>query len=148
MSVARLIVAEPAAAYARRPRLVVDASVLAAAVFAEGTLDDAMAWMRGRALCAPHLVDYELANVALNKVRRRSVAVAAAVSALDAVASLDLGRHAIAPGDVIELAVQYGLTAYDAAYLWLAGNLQAPLATFDAALGAAAQKHLGGSNTA
>lgn len=143
---ARLIVAEPPAAYARRPRLVVDASVLAAAVFAEPMLDDAVALMRGRALCAPHLVDYELANVALNKVRRKSTTAAAAGSALDALASLDLERHAIAPGDALELAVQYGLTAYDAAYLWLAGNLQAPLATFDAALGAAARKHLGRSS--
>jgi predicted nucleic acid-binding protein len=146
--VARLFIAEPPAAYARRPRLVVDASVLAAAVFAEAALDDAVAWMRGRALCAPHLVDYELANVALNKLRRRSIVGAAAFSALDALASLDLERHAIAPVDVLALAVQYGLTAYDAAYLWLAGNLQAPLATFDAALGAAAQKHLGGGRTA
>jgi predicted nucleic acid-binding protein len=146
--VTRLFVAEPPAAYARRPRLVVDASVLAAAVFAEATLEDAVTWMRGRALCAPHLVDYELANVALNKVKRRSIVGAAAYSALDALASLDLERHVIAPVDVLALAVQYGLTAYDAAYLWLAGNLQAPLATFDAALGAAAQKHLGGSGTA
>jgi predicted nucleic acid-binding protein len=146
--VARLIVAEPPAAYGRRPRLVVDASVLAAAVFAEAALDEAVAWMRGRALCAPHLLDYELANVALNKVRRRSITGAAAVSAVEALVSLDLERHAIAPGDMLELAVQYGITAYDAAYLWLAGNLQAPLATFDAALGAAAHKHLGGGSTA
>lgn len=146
MSAARLIVAEPPAAYARRPRLVVDASVLATAVFAEASLDHAVAWMRGRALCAPHLVDYELANVALNKIRRRSITDAAATSALDALASLDMERHAIVPGDVLALAVQYGLTAYDAAYLWLAGNLQAPLATFDVELGAAAQKHLGGSS--
>jgi predicted nucleic acid-binding protein len=146
--VARLFVAEPPAAYAQRPRLVVDASVLAAAVFAETALDDAVVWMRGRALCAPHLVDYELANVAMSKVRRRSITGAAAVSALDAFASLDLERHAIVPGDMLDLAVQYGITAYDAAYLWLAANLQSPLATFDAALGAAAQKHLGGSGTA
>lgn len=126
----------------------VDASVLAAAIFAETALDDAVAWMRGRALCAPHLVDYELASVAINKVRRRSITGAAAVSALDAFVSLDLERHAIAPGAMFELAVQYGISAYDAAYLWLAGNLQAPLATFDAELGAAAQRHLGGSTTA
>ena len=142
----RLIVAEPPAAYALRPLLVVDASVLAAAVFAEASLDDAVAWMRGRALCAPHLVDYELANAALNKVRGRSIAGPAAVHALDALATLDLERHAIAPGEVLELAVQYRITAYDAAYLWLAGNLQAPLATFDAELGAAARKYLGGSS--
>ena len=43
----------------------------------------------------------------------------------------------------VELAQRYKLSAYDAAYLWLAAELKAPLATFDARLGKAAQRHLG-----
>ncbi len=39
--------------------------------------------------------------------------------------------------------MRYQLSAYDAAYLWLAAELKAPLATFDAKLAAAAQAHLG-----
>ena len=42
------------------------------------------------------------------------------------------------------LAQRYKLTAYDAAYLWLAERLEAPLATFDAALARAAREHLEG----
>ena len=42
------------------------------------------------------------------------------------------------------LAMRYGLSAYEAAYLWLAGALQAPLATFDAKLAEAARAHLSG----
>jgi len=41
------------------------------------------------------------------------------------------------------LAMRYELSAYDAAYLWLAGVLGAPLATFDRKLGQAAGRHLG-----
>jgi predicted nucleic acid-binding protein len=40
------------------------------------------------------------------------------------------------------LAMRYGLSGYDAAYLWLAGFLQAPLATFNEKLAGAARAHL------
>jgi predicted nucleic acid-binding protein len=43
------------------------------------------------------------------------------------------------------LALRYGLPAHDAAYLWLAGFLQAPLATFDAKLAKAARAYLSGA---
>ena len=65
-----LIVAQPQAPYASRQPLVVDASVLACALFGEAQNDLAISWMRGHALAAPQLVDYEIANIALNKARR------------------------------------------------------------------------------
>jgi predicted nucleic acid-binding protein len=40
------------------------------------------------------------------------------------------------------LATRYQLSGYDAAYLWLAGALAAPLATFDAKLAKAANAYL------
>ena len=53
-----LIVAQPQAPYASRQPLVVDASVLACALFGEAQNDLAISWMRGHALAAPQLVDY------------------------------------------------------------------------------------------
>ena len=43
------------------------------------------------------------------------------------------------------LALKYDLSAYDAAYLWLAAELGALLATFDERLGGAARALLGSS---
>ena len=41
-----------------------------------------------------------------------------------------------------EIAERHGLSAYDAAYLWLAAELRAPLVTFDEKLAGAARTHL------
>ena len=54
-------------------------------------------------------------------------------------------RHAVPAAAALELAQRYGLTPYDAAYLWLAERLEAPLVTFDARLGEAARRHLEGA---
>jgi predicted nucleic acid-binding protein len=142
---ATLRVAESPAAYARRPRIVADATVLAAAVFGEDEQSDAVALLRGRALAAPHLVDYEMTNVALMKMRRGRLDQHAVAASLDAFGGLGIERHGIDPAAVLTLAQRYKLTAYDAAYLWLADRLEAPLATFDASLARAAQAHLAGS---
>ncbi len=138
----RLYVAESAAAYLRRSRIVVDSSVLAAALFAEPELDRATSWMTGHALCAPHLIDYEIANVALGKMRRKLLDKTALGRAMENFSKMDIERHATNTIDLVALAEHCALTAYDASYLWLASTLQAPLLTFDARLGAAAQKHL------
>lgn len=147
-SPATLHVAEPPAAYARRPRIVADATVLAAAVFGEDEQHQAVALLRGRALTAPHLVDYEMTSVALKKLRRERQPEDAVAASLDAYAALAIERHAVDPPAVLALAQRYRLTAYDAAYLWLAERLEAPLATFDASLARAALDHLAGGGSA
>lgn len=136
--------AEPPSAYARRPRIVADATVLAAAVFGESEQPQAVALLQGRAPAAPHLVDYEMTNVALKKLSRGHLTEQAAAAALDAYSALAVDRHGIDPVAVLTLAQRYKLTAYDAAYLWLAEQLEAPLATFDQALARAAREHLAG----
>jgi predicted nucleic acid-binding protein len=47
---------------------------------------------------------------------------------------IDVDRQPVRPGEILALALRFGLTSYDAAYLELALRLQAPLATTDAAL--------------
>ncbi len=63
------------------------------ALFGEAEKQQAAALLQARALCAPHLVDYEITNVALKKLRRERLAESAVLACLEAYASLDLERH-------------------------------------------------------
>lgn len=57
-------------------------------------------------------------------------------------AEMDITLHRVEPQDALVLALRYQLSSYDAAHLWLAAELEAPLATFDEKLGRAAAEHL------
>jgi predicted nucleic acid-binding protein len=97
-------------------------------------------------LHAPYLLDSELSNVGLKKLRREELAVAAIGRALQAYTRLSIERHAVDAVEVFDLAQRYALTAYDAAYLWVAEHVGAPLATFDQRLAKAAREHLAGGD--
>ena len=137
-----LYVAEPAAAWARRAPIVVDCSVIAALIFDEPAADDAARMVSGRSLYAPSLLPYEIANVARRK-HRAGLPLADAQAALTDFAEQRMELSPAPIAQVFGLAMQYTLSAYDAAYLWLASELRSPLATFDRNLGEAARQHLG-----
>lgn len=134
-------VAEPPAGYLGRPPIVVDCSVLSAALFEEESRDAAWQALAGKTLHAPMLLDSEIVSVALKKHRAR---------APDAIVQRGLSRYVeqeieLHRPDVhaqYVLALRFGVSGYDAAYLWLAGMLQAPLATFDSKLAKAARAYL------
>ena len=136
-----LYVAEPPAAYRMRPPLVVDCSALSAILFDEPTRDDALARLVGFSLHAPNLLDHEIVSVALKKRRQDWPSDSIALALAD-YAEYDLELHPVDPRSQYQLAARYALSAFDAAYLWLAAELRAPLATFDQKLATAAQAHL------
>lgn len=135
--------AELPPAYRMRPPLVIDCSVLSAALFQEETRDEALRMMAGRTLHAPDLLDHEMASVALKKARL-GWPEAAITLALGDYAQHDIELHRTVTEAQYGLALRYKLSAYDAAYLWLAAELRVPLATFDAKLATAARAHLAG----
>lgn len=137
-----LILAEPPPAYLIRPPLVVDCSVLSAFLFEEPMRDEALRHLLGKYLHAPTLLDHEIANVAAKKQRQAWPAESIEMALAD-YASLEIGLHRVDIAAQVALAARYVLSAYDAAYLWLAAQLKAPLATFDAKLGRAALQHVG-----
>jgi predicted nucleic acid-binding protein len=137
-----LIMAEPSPVYRARPPVVVDCSVVSALLFQEGAREAAERALAGRALHAPHLLDHEFASVALKK-HAQGWPPDSIAQALVRYEDQQIDLHGTLLQGQCTLAQTYGLSAYDAAYLWLAAELKAPLATFDRKLGEAAQRHLG-----
>ncbi len=119
-------------------RVVVDASALAALVFDEPDGARVRRSLAGRALHSVPLLDYELANTAWKKIRRRPDDRVAVLAAMHVAGALAIHRESPDLLQVLALASATGLTAYDASYLWLARQLNAPLVTLDAALARAA----------
>ncbi len=138
----RVHIAEPRASYVNRPPLVADASVIAGALFGVGGRAEAVALLHGRALHAPHLLDHELASVGMKKLQREGLPSAIIAAALEIYARLPIERHAVDADALVVIAERYDLTAYDAAYICVAAQLSAPLATLDDKLAAAAHAYL------
>ena len=116
---------------------VVDASALAALLFAEPEAETIAQRLEGARLAAPSLLDFELANVCLTKMRRQPSEREAIRAAFRLAHRLRVETVAVDYTAVVGLAQATGLTAYDASYLWLARALDAELVTLDRKLAAA-----------
>jgi predicted nucleic acid-binding protein len=143
VSTRSLYVAEPPQRYMQRPPLVVDCSVLIAVLFKEDTRAEALGLLGGKSLMAPSLLDSEIASVALKKAQGGAPPTAIA-AALHDYYDQEIELHPTDARGQYELAQRYGLSAYDAAYLWLASTSRTPLLTFDKKLAKAAREHLAG----
>ncbi len=92
----------------------------------------------------PTIWHYEAAHVAAKLVRIGQVSQASAVSYFEQIALLpivtDVSSHANATCATFALSIQFGLSAYDAAYLELVLRLGCSLATNDKRLRAAAER--------
>ncbi len=117
---------------------VVDASAVAALLFSEPEAEVVASALDGAELVAPTLLSFELTNVCLTKCRRHPDLRQALLAAFQLRGRLGIAETAVDHRDVLELALKYGLTAYDASYLLLARKLGAELVTLDEALTRAA----------
>ena len=119
---------------------VVDASALAALLFGEPDADLVAERLGNSALFSPSLVRYELASVCLKKVRRYPDQRAGLVAALELYPRLGVVEAEVPAAELVHVAERAGVTAYDAAYLWVAGHVGAPLLTLDQELAQAAPR--------
>jgi predicted nucleic acid-binding protein len=117
---------------------VVDASAIGALAFGEPAAEQVAATLSGATLAAPALLAFEIANIAVKKLRRHPEQRAVLLAAFTFSLELSIEIVAVDTAAVVSLAEETGLTAYDASYLWLARELRADLVTLDAALGLAA----------
>lgn len=111
--------------------LVVDASVIAAIIFGEPEGSRMVTYLEDETLVAPSLIDFELASIALKKIRRVPQRMPEVIAALERSEGLKIDRVAVPRVDVCSLAAETGLTAYDAAYMWVAMSMNTELVTLD-----------------
>jgi predicted nucleic acid-binding protein len=122
------------------PDKVVDASILGAIIFEEPRADEADALVRGFDLQAPTLIAYELLHIAQKKCLQYPAQKEALKEALITALAMGIRWHEVDHASVLDLALETGLSTYDASYLYLAQALRAPLATFDQQLHRAAHE--------
>lgn len=123
--------------------LILDCSVTAAWLLGEDDRADTLIATGAQGgLHVPALWHYELANVLLLALKRKRLTAAEVREAQHLAATLPVVTDAAQPDSATLFALgrDYGLTAYDAAYLELALRLHLPLATFDTDLAKAAHK--------
>jgi predicted nucleic acid-binding protein len=118
---------------------VVDASALAAVLFGEPGSDEVARRLEGRALVAPALLRFELANICWKKARRHPDERKRILAAHTLADGLEIHEVEVRFADVVELADRENLTAYDASYLWLSQVLDLELVTLDRALSRVAE---------
>lgn len=118
---------------------VVDESALVAILFGEDGADAVGTRLQEATLVAPAVLQFEVANACLTKLRRDA-------TLKDVFGQIYAARNYIRidslPVDfdaVLVLANETGLTVYDASYLWLARSRNAELVTLDKRLDAVAR---------
>ena len=113
---------------------VIDASALAAICFGEPEATAVARDLDGTQLIAPALLDFELTNVAWKIIRREPTFRDLIIAGLRKRADFRIELQPVDWLQTLELALQTGLSGYDASYLWLSRRLHAPLVTLDGKL--------------
>src|SRR5207247_2661278 len=117
---------------------IVDASAVAAIMFDEPEADDMTRRLRGAILVAPALLQFELVNACVTKLRRYPDLQTTILEAFAIQGGLMIETAEVDHAGVLVLVEQFRLTGYDASYLWLAQRLGGELVTLDRPLGRAA----------
>jgi predicted nucleic acid-binding protein len=118
---------------------VIDASAMAAVLFGEASAENIAARVRGCELVAPYLLEFELVNVCISKIRRTPADRELFLAAYTKREAIKVESMAVDYADVLALAQRTGLTGYDASYLLLARTLGVELVTLDRQLQSATE---------
>jgi len=117
---------------------VVDASALVALIFREDNAAEVDERLEHAVLVAPALLPFEVANVCRTKLRQYPDRRDALLDQFSAQAGVAIEIREVDHLEAVELAERFGLSTYDASYLWLARELGADLVTLDRRLARAA----------
>ena len=117
---------------------VVDASALAAVAFVEPQGSAMEKRLAGVELLAPPLLPAELTNIARKKCRRQPDQATIVDGQLSEILAVPFKLVGVDHRETLQLALLWGLSAYDASYLWVAWRHGLELVTLDRRLGAVA----------
>jgi predicted nucleic acid-binding protein len=110
---------------------VVDASALAALLFDEPEAGAVADLLEDGNLVAPALLSFEIASVCVKKFRSSPEQREPLLAAFALLARMPIEIVEVDQADAVRLAEAFGLSSYDAAYLWVAQTLAAELVTLD-----------------
>ena len=113
------------------PVLVVDASALGSLVFGEPSAERVAELLSEGRIIAPSLVWFEVASVCLKKIKAHPEKKGLIIEAFDSANRLEIEIVEVDHLAAVELALDKGITTYDASYLWLAREVRADLITLD-----------------
>jgi len=113
------------------PIKVIDASALAAILFDEPGAEEISRELLNSQLFAPDLLGYEIANVCLNKMQRNRPVEKSILRQFRNWRLMGIRLHKMAEIELLPIALETGLTIYDAAYLHLAVHYSAALVSLD-----------------
>jgi predicted nucleic acid-binding protein len=116
------------------PPKVTDASALAAVAFGEPEAPAKAALLEGHDLVASAILPYELANTAWKKIHRDRFPRTEIEPRLVEVLSLPVQLVPVDHAAAFDLALETGLSAYDAGYLWIVETFGLELASLDGRL--------------
>lgn len=119
--------------------IVVDCSALIDALVGESPSADLLTLLATEELCAPSLLDFEVASALRGHCLGGKLSPARLGEAIDDFAALQISRYPMTQLLHHILDLRGNFTAYDAAYIVLADALNAPLVTADQKLLGAAR---------
>lgn len=121
---------------------VIDACTLAGILFGEPEAAGLVLDCRPDQLVSTTLLQHEFANICVKKYQRVGLPVETVLDIFRQYESLGVRVESVSAPEVVAVAIRYGLSSYDAGYLWLAMVKNLPLLTLDKKLGIAFSKVL------
>jgi predicted nucleic acid-binding protein len=113
------------------PVIVVDASALGALVFGEPRAEEISARLSGAQMVAPALLWFELASICMKKINAHPQLLNHLFDAFLLALHLPIEVIEVDQEQTVKIAIQTGLTTYDASYVWLAREVNGELITLD-----------------
>jgi len=110
---------------------VVDASAMGALLFGESKAEEVAKVMEDAHLAAPALLRFEMASICLKKIVAHPELETRLMSVFDLFNRFAIDTVQVDHRATVTLAMDTGLTTYDASYLWLAKELKGELITLD-----------------